>query len=117
MGTAQPAQKFTFSLDHNFATGAIQIDPTSNPGLLASLSNPNAILPAGDNLIAGGDLQVLPGQNITLGPAKVGFSADVDAALGIYSTPANCRAALLDNAGLVSQVADQITMPTSDRLL
>ncbi len=33
------AQKFTFSLDHNLATGAIQLDPSAHPELLASLAN------------------------------------------------------------------------------
>ena len=117
MGTAPSAHKFTFSLDHNFATGAIQIDPASNPALLTALADPNASLPSGDTVVAGGDLQVSPGQNVTLGAAKVGFSADVNAAIGIYSTPAICRTALFNNAGLVSQVADQITMPAADRLL
>jgi hypothetical protein len=86
------ARKFTFSLDHNLATGAIQLDPAAHPELLASLAN-NGKLRDGDNLIEGGDLQVAPGQNIKVGPGKVGFSADVNAALGIYSTPGNLRAA------------------------
>src|SRR6202040_284928 len=65
----------------------------------------------------GGDLQVAPGQNIKVGPAKVGFSADVNAALGIYSTPGNLRAELLKNAGLVSQISDAITLPQGQKLL
>jgi hypothetical protein len=110
------AQKFTFSLDHNFATGTIQLDPSAHPELLASLAN-NGKLPDGDNLIEGGDLQVAPGQNIKVGPAKVGFSADVNAALGIYSTPGNLRAELLKNAALVSQISDAITLPQGPKLL
>jgi hypothetical protein len=109
-------QKFTFSLDHNLASGAIQLDPSAHPELAASIAA-NDSLPAGDNLIEGADLQVAPGQNIAVGPAKVGFSADVNAALGVYSTPGNARAELLKNAGLVSQISDAIALPQGDRLL
>jgi hypothetical protein len=109
-------QKFSFSLDHNIATGAVDIDPSSNPELLASLAT-DGPLPAGDHFIAGGHLQVAPGQNIGVGPAKVGFSADVSAAVGIYSTPANLRKELLNNVGLVEQVADQIALPEGQRFL
>src|SRR5215472_8398976 len=110
------AQKFTFSLDRNLATGAIQLDPSAHPELLASLAN-NGKLPDGDNLIEGDDLEVAPGQNIEVGPAKLGFSADVNAALGIYSTLGNLRAELLKNAGLVSQISDAITLPQGQKLL
>ena len=109
-------QKISFTLDPTYATGSIQIDPSSQPQLLLSLAN-DGPLPDGDNLIVGGDLQVTPGQEIAVGPAKVSFSADVNAALGIYSTRANLRDALLKSAGLVSQVADQITLPAGDKLL
>ncbi len=105
---APGAQKFTFSLDQNFAQGAVQIDSNSHPELLAALLDPNATLPAGDNVIAGGDLSAAPGKDITVGPAKVGFSADVNAAIGVFSTPATVREAVLKNADLVSQIADTL---------
>jgi hypothetical protein len=110
------AQKFTFSLDHNLATGAIQLDPSAHPELLAVFVG-NGKLPDGDNLIEGGDLQVAPGQDTTIGPAKVGFPADVNAAIGVYSTPANLRTEMLKDAGLVSQIADAITLPQGQKLL
>src|SRR5215468_7620265 len=98
---ALAAQKFRFSVDNNFATGAIQIDPASNPALLATLVDENKPLPDGDVLLIGGELSVAPGQAITVGPAKVGFSADVNAALGVFSTPANLKQALVKNVDLV----------------
>src|SRR5271165_972558 len=102
--------KFTFPLDGNVATGAIQLDAVPNPALLAALANDGA-LPSQDALVAGADLSVAPNQPISVGPAQVGFSADVNAALGIFTTPGAMRAALLNNAGLLSQVADSLTFP------
>jgi hypothetical protein len=101
-------QKFTFSLDQNYAQGAIQLDSNSHPELLAALLDPNATLPAGDNLIAGGNLSVAPGKDVTLGPAKVGFSADVNAAIGAFSGPTTVREAVLKNADLVTQISDAL---------
>ena len=101
-------QKFTFPLDNNFAQGAIELDPNSHPELLAALIDPNAILPAGDLTLVGADLSVAPGRDITVGPAKVGFSADVNASVGIFSTPGSVRDAVLKNADLVSQIADTL---------
>jgi hypothetical protein len=109
-------KQFTFSLDHDLATGAIQLDPSSHPELLVSLST-NADLPDGDHLIEATDLRVASGHNITVGKEKVEFSADVNAALGIYSTPGSLRAALLKNAGLVSQIAEAIRLPEGRKLL
>jgi len=54
---AAVAQKFTFSLDNNFAAGAIQIDPSSHPELLAVMAA-GGKLPDGDVLLVGVDLQV-----------------------------------------------------------
>jgi len=109
-------QNFTFSLDRDLATGAVQLDPSAHPELAKSLLN-NAALPDGDNVIEGADLQVAPGQPIAVGPAQVGFSAGANAVLGIYSTPGNLRAALLKNADLVEQIADAITLPKAEKLL
>jgi hypothetical protein len=123
MGTSpKPApisQKFTFSLDNNFAQGAVQLDPNSHPELLAALLDPNATLPAGDLILVGGDLSVAPGRDITVGPAKVGFSADVHAAVGIFSTPGGVRDAVLQNVDLVSQIADTLAFsgPAGARFL
>src|SRR4051812_21593137 len=109
-------QNFTFSLDPDLATGAVQLDPSAHPDLLESLLN-NAELPEGDNVIEGANLQVAPGQPIALGPAKVAFKADADALIGIYSTPGRLRSALLSNSDLVEQLAEAITLPEADRLL
>jgi hypothetical protein len=108
--TSSPsAEKFNFTLDPNFAQGTVQLDANSHPELLTALLDPAVPLPAGDNLIVGGDLSIAPGQDITVGPAKVGFSADVNAALGVFSSPASLRTAVLQNANLVSQIADALT--------
>ena len=114
---APAAQQFTFSLDNGVATGAIQIDPAANPALLATLVDGSKPLPDGDVLLIGGDLSVTPGQDITFGPAQVGFSADVNAALGVFSTPANLKQALVKNGDLVSQIGDNIDLPKGDKLL
>lgn len=103
------AKKFTFSLNGVEAAGAFQLDPGSHPELLKSLIDPKAPLPSGDVLVAGGDLSIAPGQPIAIGPAKVGFSADVNAALGVFATPGPLREALLANSGLVSEVADALS--------
>jgi len=109
-GTSSPsAEKFNFTLDPNFAQGTAQLDVNSQPELLSALLDPAAPLPPGDNLIVGGDLSIAPGQDITVGPAKVGFSADANAALGVFSSPASLRTAALQNANLVSQIADALT--------
>ena len=109
-------QNFTFALDPELAIGAVQLDPSAHPELLKSLLD-NAALPDGDNVIEGADLQVAPGQPIALGPAQVGFKAEANALLGVYSTPGNLRAALLRNADLVEQIADAITLPKAEKLL
>jgi hypothetical protein len=101
-------KKFTYPLDGKFGQGAIQIDPTTNRAWLAALADPSNTLPDGDVPLVGAELSVAPGRDITVGPAKVGFSADVNAALGVYSTPATVRQAALKNADLVSQVADAL---------
>src|SRR3974390_2717398 len=101
-------KKFTFSLDQDFAQGAIQLDPSSHPELLTSLLNPDQSLPPGDVTIIGADLSVAPGKDINVGPAKVGFSADLNATVGVYSTPGGVRDAVLKNADLVSQIADTL---------
>lgn len=109
-GTSSPsAEKFNFTLDPSFAQGTVQLEASSHPELLTALLDPASPLPPGDNLIVGGDLSIAPGQDITVGPAKVGFSADVNAALGVFSSPASLRSAGLQNAKLVSQISDALT--------
>jgi hypothetical protein len=103
--------KFTFNLDPNFAQGAVQLSPGSVPNLLAALLDPTASLPAGDSIIAGADLSVAPGKNITVGPANVGFSADANAEIAIFSTPATVREAVIKDAGLVSEITDTLAFP------
>jgi len=103
--------KFSFPLDPILAKGSVQIDALPSPALLAALLNPQGVLPTEDTLIAGGDLSVAPGQPISVGPAKVGFSADVNAALGIFTTPGTLRAALLKEGDLVSDIAESLTFP------
>ena len=83
IGAALGAQKFTFSLDPNLAQGAVQLDPNSHPELLATLADASANLPPGDVILVGEELSAAPGKNITVGPAKVGFSADLNAALAL----------------------------------
>src|SRR5260370_39911716 len=113
-GIAIPGNgKFSFPLDPNLAKGAVQIDAIPSPALLAALLNPEGVLPGQDTLIAGGDLSVAPGQPISVGEAKVGFSADVNGAIGIFTTPGTMRAALLKNEHLVSQVGDALSFPVS----
>jgi hypothetical protein len=106
--TAPSAEKFTFALDHNFAQGAVQLDSNSHPELLKALLSPAATLPDGDVLLVGGDLSVAPGKNITVGPANVGFSADLNAAVGVFSAPGTVRDAVLKGADLVSQITDTL---------
>ena len=106
--TTPGAQNFTFSLDRALAQGAVQVDPCAHPELLAALADPNALLPDGDVILAGGALSVAPGEAIAVGEAKVGFSADVNAMIGVFATPGGARDAILKNADLVSQVADAI---------
>ena len=114
-----PGNNFSFSLDGNFAKGAIELDPASQPQMLQALLDPNQPLPPGDVVLIGGDLSVKPGEDIRVGPAKVGFSADVNAILGVFATPASVRAAVLKNADLVSQIADNLsfTAPDGDQFL
>jgi len=102
--TAPSAEKFTFDLDHNFAQGAVQLDSNSHPELLKALLSPAAPLPDGDVLLVGGDLSVAPGKDITVGPANVGFSADLNAAVGVFSAPGTVRDAVIKGADLVSQI-------------
>jgi hypothetical protein len=108
-GVSSGANRFPFSLDQNLAKGVIELDPSSSPEMLAALLDPNQPLPAGDVLFIGGDLSVAPGKDIQVGPAKVGFSADANAALGVFATPASIRTAILKNADLVSQIADNLS--------
>ena len=108
------AHQFIFTLDQGLAKGAIQIDPGSHPELLAALVGPGAQLPTGDVLLIGGDLSVAPGNDITVGPAKVGFTADINAAIGVFSTPAGARDAVLKNADLVSQIAGTLHFSGAD---
>jgi len=107
---AADGEKFVFPLNRDFATGAIHLDLSSYPKLLAALRNPNASLPE-DDVIAGGALSAAPSKDITMGPAKVAFSADADAAIGIFSTPADVRQAVLRNADLLSQISDTLSFP------
>ena len=102
------AQKFPFSLDHNFAQGVVEIDANSHPELLKALLEPPAPLPSNDVLLIGAELSVSPDNDIKVGPANVGFSAAADAAIGVFSSPADIRAALLDKADLVSQISDAL---------
>jgi hypothetical protein len=100
------AQKFNFALDKKFGAGSIDLDVSGNTDLLKALLDANAALPAGDVVLLGGQLAV--GENITVGPAKVGFSADLNASVGVFSTPGALRGALLAKADLVSEIADAI---------
>jgi hypothetical protein len=106
---ALPTGSFNFPLDPTAAKGSIQIDAVPTPALLAALSSPQGVLPSQDTLIAGGALSVGTGHPIAVGPAQVGFSADADAALGIFTTPGPLRAALLKRGDLVSQVGDALS--------
>ena len=103
--------KFTFPLDPDVATGGIQINALPSPALLAALLKPDGVLPSEDTVVAGTDLSIASAPNITIGPAKVGFSADVNAALGIFTTPGALRTALMKNADLVSQIGDGLDFP------
>lgn len=107
---ASDGEKLVFPLNRDFATGAIQLDLSSYPKMLAALRDPDASLPE-DDVVARGVLSAAPGKNITMGPAKVAFSADADAAIGIFSTPAAVREAVLTNAGLLSQISDTLSFP------
>src|SRR6516164_7347421 len=52
-----------------------------------------------------------------VGPAKVGFFADVNAAIGVFSTPATLRQALLKNVDVVAQIKDAIELPQGAKFL
>lgn len=110
-------QTFTFSLDHNFATGAIQIDPSSQPQLLAALVTSGGALPGNDVVLAGASLQIAPGRDIAVGPAHVGFSADANASLALLTTAGALRAGLVRDPSVISQIGDHLTLPSGDRFL
>jgi len=109
-------QTFSFSLDHNFANGTVQIDPASQPQLLASLVTGGA-LPASDVVLAGASLTVVPGQDVSVGPAHVGFSADANASLAVLTSAGALRAALLKDPSVIAQIGDNIVLPSGDRFL
>jgi hypothetical protein len=106
------AQKFSFSLDNNFATGSIQIDPASHPELLVA-----GPLPDSDIVLGGADLQVAPGQDIKVGPASVGFSADANASLALFTTKGALRDGLLKEPSVISQIGDNLVLPDGDKFL
>ena len=108
---ALPTGSFNFPLDPTAAKGSVQIDAVPTPALLAALSSPQGVIPSQDTLIAGGALSVGTGHDIAVGPAQVGFSADANAAIGIFTTPGPLRAALLKREDLVSQVGDALSFP------
>jgi hypothetical protein len=108
--------KLTFTLDKDFASGAIEIDSGSNPALLAAFAT-GGPLPEADVILAGADVQLAPDQKIALGPLGVGFSADVNASLGLYTTAGALRAALLKAPSVISEIADHLLLPSGDKFL
>lgn len=92
----------SFPLNTSFATGAVTLD------LDPALAGPGALLPAVDTVIASANISAAPGNPISFGPAKVGFSADANASLGIFASPASVRTGVLDNAPLVADLADTV---------